>query len=412
MIWVRRRWAGVGVASIAFGLCPACGGDDGAAKSGRSGGQSGSAGAGNSAGQGGIGGTSGGGQGGTGGWAPTECSTGDVTDCYRGPAGTDVAGSCRPGLRTCHLGSYGACEGEVLPAEEICNGLDDDCDGEVDEGCSCTEGNTQECYSGPSGTQDVAACKSGIQTCQASGTWSPTCAGEVTPSTELCNGIDDDCNGVIDDVTSVQLHRLQFPTLTWSSQPLRDVWTGPNAPPPCTDIATVFNAYDFNQLMVFTTTGQLHLREDSVWRAPVPAASRFQELPAALDSVYQLPWARVGTPTPETQVTFSSSPLAYRYRYHGNANTPLAELINQGSGHVRNRWAFERFDPPMTPSTMGILVHFVNDELHHMSMSLEITSWPHPRNHPYFSLRGAPDATRCTAAWFDMPTQRAYFICP
>ncbi|MBX3185123.1 MAG: hypothetical protein KIT72_00095 [Polyangiaceae bacterium] len=398
------------MAAIGLGLIPACGGDDGATQSGQSGGTSGNGG---TSGSGGTSGTSGTSGGGTGGWAPTECSAGDVTDCYSGPPGTDIVGSCRPGVRTCQLGKYSdTCEGEVLPVEEICNGLDDDCDGEVDEGCSCTEGNTQACYSGPAGTQGVAACKSGIQTCQASGTWSPSCAGEVTPSVEVCNGIDDDCNGVIDDVSSVHLYRLQFPGLTWDSQLLSNAWTGPNAPPPCAEIATVFNAYDFNQLMVFTTTGQLYLREDSVWRAPVPATSRFQELPATLDAVYQLPWTWLGTPTPETQVTFSSSPIAYRYTYHGNGNTPLAELINQGPAHVRNRWAFERIDPPITPSTTGVLVHFVNDELHHMDMSVQVTSWPHPSSHPYFSQRGAPDATRCTAAWFDMPTQRAYFICP
>jgi hypothetical protein len=26
------------------------------------------------------------------------------------------------------------CEGEIIPQEEICNGADDDCDGEVDYG--------------------------------------------------------------------------------------------------------------------------------------------------------------------------------------------------------------------------------------------------------------------------------------
>src|SRR5262245_22977750 len=33
--------------------------------------------------------------------------------------------------------------------EEICDGLDNVCDDDVDEGCRCAEGDTQQCYSGP-----------------------------------------------------------------------------------------------------------------------------------------------------------------------------------------------------------------------------------------------------------------------
>jgi uncharacterized repeat protein (TIGR02543 family) len=61
---------------------------------------------------------------------------------------------------------------------------------------SCDEGATQPCYGGPAGTQDVGVCKGGKQTC-ASGAWGP-CVGEVTPSAEICDGHDDDCDGAVD----------------------------------------------------------------------------------------------------------------------------------------------------------------------------------------------------------------------
>ena len=54
--------------------------------------------------------------------------------CYSGPAGTPDFPPCTQGVRNClSSGFFGACEGEVVPVEEIgllaCNGVDDDCNG-------------------------------------------------------------------------------------------------------------------------------------------------------------------------------------------------------------------------------------------------------------------------------------------
>jgi hypothetical protein len=56
----------------------------------------------------------------------------------------------------------------------------------------CAPGATQSCGS------NVGACIPGTQTCQSNGTWGP-CVGGILPQPETCNGIDDDCNGVIDN---------------------------------------------------------------------------------------------------------------------------------------------------------------------------------------------------------------------
>ncbi len=67
------------------------------------------------------------------------CKTGDTRACYTGPYGTRNIGQCLAGSERC-IGEQwsGECRLQTLPApQEICdNGIDDNCDGQLDEGCS------------------------------------------------------------------------------------------------------------------------------------------------------------------------------------------------------------------------------------------------------------------------------------
>ena len=116
-----------------------------------------------------------------------------VQTCYSGPPGTLGAGACQEGEQTCVNGVWGACQGEVVPAAEACNAVDDDCDGTADE-------YSEACYTGPSGTSGTGACHTGARTCS-DGAWGE-CTGQQTPVSESCNDVDDDCDGQIDDGVS------------------------------------------------------------------------------------------------------------------------------------------------------------------------------------------------------------------
>ena len=65
-------------------------------------------------------------------------------------------------------------------------------------GPACTPGDFISCYTGPVATLGVGICKAGTRTCGPSATWG-ACAGVVLPQPEIANGIDDDCDGVIDN---------------------------------------------------------------------------------------------------------------------------------------------------------------------------------------------------------------------
>jgi hypothetical protein len=127
------------------------------------------------------------------------------------------SGACkRFGVYICNASGGTVCTATAgQPATETCNGVDDNCDGKVDEGLSCDcnpskevcdgidnncDGNADETFNvGKTCTAGAGACaRFGFVVCDGFGQTKCTAvAGQ--PGTEVCNGVDDNCDGTADE---------------------------------------------------------------------------------------------------------------------------------------------------------------------------------------------------------------------
>jgi len=111
------------------------------------------------------------------------CSSGEALACELA-----AVGECGHGTQFCLHGSWGPCQQTRSPLPEQCNGLDDDCDGETDEQLS--PWNCIICG------MDIGECRRGGLYCVGT---QVECVGAIEPTTEICDGRDNDCDGLTDE---------------------------------------------------------------------------------------------------------------------------------------------------------------------------------------------------------------------
>jgi hypothetical protein len=103
---------------------------------------------------------------------------------------TGQFGICSAGTTACTTGAI-ACNRNKAPTTETCNGLDDNCNGTVDEGFT---GLGAACSAG------VGVClRNGVNVCNAQGTGVTCGVVAGAPTAPACDGLDNDCDGIVDE---------------------------------------------------------------------------------------------------------------------------------------------------------------------------------------------------------------------
>lgn len=121
-----------------------------------------------------------------------------------------LEGPCAIGERVCKETEWSDCTPVRFPRMEVCDAIDNDCDGRLNESpLSQNEILSKACYTGSAGTDKNGPCRSGISVCEEVMISTDAgvimayeygdCQNEVTPQEEECDSVDNDCDRSVDE---------------------------------------------------------------------------------------------------------------------------------------------------------------------------------------------------------------------
>lgn len=357
--------------------------------------------------------------------------------CYSGKAAQLNVGVCRSGLLECdEQGVAIRCADEILPSEEVCDGLDNNCDSRTDEnlqpvpcanGCGtghthclgesgwsqCTapqprpevcdnkdndcDGEVDEylelpvsfCYSGPSNSLMMGACRPGVTRC-VNGV--NVCWGEYPPQDEICDGLDNDCDGQLDEgipQLSVPVDLVLIVDNSCSMQPVilnvisaTSSWVQKYSNRPEIQFALVAapdNYFNNTEPTLVSNLGgpatlinSLSKQTGYTGNSAEPTLDALWEMTPSSQNPLRISWRSQAT---KALVLFSDeAPQTYKYMYTQKLSTNKVAAELQSTGLVTHIFTEQRFYSywSVVPSSTGGTLNDIHQSAYDVEKALDL----------------------------------------